>query len=98
MPVEPTRVLPHWTEELRSRYLRGEASQFVLHGNVNDLVLSGDRFIRMSDFLSEVLLAPSKDIVIQYNLATGVRFAKKRAELANLETLVIERDADKILP
>jgi SpoVK/Ycf46/Vps4 family AAA+-type ATPase len=98
MPAEPTRVLPHWTEELRSRYLRGEASQFVLHGNVNDLVLSGDRFIRMSDFLSEVLLAPSKDIVIQYNLATGVRFAKKHAKLANLETLVVERDADKILP
>ena len=27
-----------WAEELRRRYLRGEASQFVLHGNVFDLV------------------------------------------------------------
>ena len=28
---------PPWAEELRRRYLAGEASQFVLHGNVFDL-------------------------------------------------------------
>src|SRR5258708_32243151 len=98
MPEEATRVLAHWTEELRSRYLRGEASQFVLHGNVTDLVVSGDRFIRMSDFLSEVLLAPSKDVVIQYNVATGVRFSKKRANVPGLDDLLALREADKILP
>ena len=31
--------LPKWADELRRRYLRGEASQFVLHGNVHDLIL-----------------------------------------------------------
>src|SRR6266540_500861 len=98
MPPAQERVLPQWTEELKRRYLRGEALQFVLHGNVNDLVLSGGRFIRMSDFLSEVLLSPSKDVVIQYNVGTGVRFAKKRADVPDLDALIVERDADKILP
>ncbi len=98
MPAARERVLPQWTEELKRRYLRGEALQFVLHGNVNDLVLSGGKFIRMSDFLSEVLLSPSKDVVIQYNVATGVRFAKKRTEIAQLEALLVERETDKILP
>ena len=95
---ENERVFPPWTEELKRRYLRGEALQFVLHGNVTDLVLSGGRFIRMSDFLSEVLLAPSKDVVIKYNVATGVKFAKKKADIVGVEELLLLRDADKILP
>src|SRR5882724_2296460 len=98
MPDQEERTLPPWTEELKHRYLRGEALQFVLHGNVTDLVVSGDRFIRMSDFLSEVLLAPSKDVVIQYNVATGVRFSKKRANVPGLDELLVMREAEKILP
>src|SRR6266700_536913 len=98
MTENQERVFPPWTEELKHRYLRGEAHQFVLHGNVTDLVVSGDRFIRMSDFLSEVLLAPSKDVVIQYNVATGVRFAKKRATVPRIDELLVLREADKILP
>ena len=92
------RVLPRWTEELRRRYLRGEASQFILHGNVNDLMLSGGKFIRFGDFLSEVLLAPSKDVVVKYDVATGVRFAKKIGEVPDLDLLLTLRDADKVLP
>ena len=92
------RVLPRWTEELRRRYLRGEASQFILHGNVNDLMLSGGKFIRFGDFLSEVLLSPSKDVVVKYDLATGIRFAKKKGEVPDLDLLLSLRDADKILP
>jgi transitional endoplasmic reticulum ATPase len=92
------RVLPRWTEELRRRYLRGEASQFILHGNVNDLLLSGGKFTRFGDFLSEVLLSPSKDVVIKYDLATGVRFTKKKGDIPDLDLLLSLRDADKILP
>src|SRR5260221_12270650 len=98
MPDTREHVLPPWTEELKDRYLRGEALQFVLHGNVTDLVLSGGRFIRMSDFLSEVLLAPSKDIVLQYNVATGVRFSKLKKDVPGADELRTMHDADKILP
>ena len=97
-PDDRERVLPRWTEELRRRYLRGEASQFILHGNVNDLMLSGGKFIRFGDFLSEVLLAPSKDVVVKYDVATGVRFAKKKGEVPDLDLLLQVRDADKVLP
>ena len=96
--AESTRVLPQWTEDLKRRYLRGEASQFVLHGNVNDLVLSGGKFVRLRRFLSDVLLTPTKDVVIQYNLATGVRFAKKRPDVPDLDDLLLERSAERILP
>jgi AAA+ superfamily predicted ATPase len=93
-----TRALPPWTEELRRRYLRGEASQFVLHGNVSDLVLSQGRFTRLTDFLSEVLLGPAKDVVIQYNVATGIRYAKRRATAFDLDKLLPLRGPEEILP
>jgi hypothetical protein len=95
---EEERALPRWTSELRARYLRGEASQFILHGNVNDLMLSGGKFIRFGDFLSEVLLSPSKDVVVKYDLATGVRFAKKKSDVPDLDLLLSLRDTDKVLP
>jgi transitional endoplasmic reticulum ATPase len=35
------RVLPSWAEEIKRTYLRGEASVFIVHGNVYDQVLHG---------------------------------------------------------
>ena len=32
-PPALPRALPPWAEDLRRRYLRGEASMFLLHGN-----------------------------------------------------------------
>src|SRR5882724_2558465 len=93
----PMRPLPPWTEDLRRRYLRGEASQFVLHGNVSDLVLSQGRFVRMSDFLCEVLLSPAKDVVVQYNVATGVRFAKRSGPAGSARAAVAPFDLDRLL-
>ena len=36
-PMKREPVLPAWTEELKLRYLAGEASMFLLHGNVRDV-------------------------------------------------------------
>jgi ATP-dependent 26S proteasome regulatory subunit len=90
--------LPAWTEELRRRYLAGEAVQFVLHGNVNDVVVVGDEFVRLSDFLCRVVLAPSKQVVVHYNVAIGVRFEKKRAEVPDLDVLALARSPEQVLP
>ena len=76
------RILPHWADDLRRRYLRGEASIFVLHGNVYDVVMSGGRTLTLTEFLGNVLLKDSKEIVAVYNVATGVRFLKQPAGLA----------------
>src|SRR5712671_3789925 len=70
------RVLPAWAEDLRRRYVRGEASMFVLHGNVFDAVVH-DGLRSLSAFLTDVLLSETKDTVVSYNVATGGRFAKR---------------------
>lgn len=90
-------VLPSWAEELRRRYLRGEASVFVLHGNVHDVVLDGDNLVSIADFITHSAME-KKDIVIRYNLSTGCRFTKKAGKIENAEALLLERSPDKVLP
>ncbi len=94
----PEQPFPAFCEELKRRYLKGEASQFVLHGNVHDLILWDGAFYGLVEFLGKVLLAPSKDVIVQYNVSSGVRFLKKTAEVENLDELLLEKRADKVLP
>jgi SpoVK/Ycf46/Vps4 family AAA+-type ATPase len=88
--------LPNWAEDLRRRYLRGEASMFVLHGNVYDVVLYQKRMMGLTEFLSDVLLKESKDTIAVYNVATGVRFSKRAKDVTNLEDLLLTREKDKV--
>ncbi|MEE2900870.1 MAG: AAA family ATPase [Myxococcota bacterium] len=94
--VMETPELPAWAEEIRSIYLRGESSVFVLHGNVFDDIQHGDRFLPLTEFLSEVLLG-AKEIIAQFNPATGVRFRKKEKFVENLDQLIGVQDVDKAL-
>jgi SpoVK/Ycf46/Vps4 family AAA+-type ATPase len=96
--TETSAVLPTWAEELRRRYLKGEASQFVLHGNVHDLVLFGGKLLQINEFLSQALLVPKKDVVVHYDLSSGVRFAKKKGTVDGLDDLLLQKSADKVLP
>lgn len=82
-----TKTLPAWAEELRRRYLRSEAAMFVLHGNVFDAVVDGKALLPLTTFLSDVLLKENKETIAVYNLATGVRFAKKPKETAYADQL-----------
>src|SRR5262245_51795908 len=96
--LAPSENLPGWAKELRRRYLRGEASQFVLHGNGHDLVLYQGKLYTLSEMLSEVLLARSKDTVALYNLSTGVKFTKRKMKLDGYEDLVLTKEPAKVLP
>ena len=91
-----TRELPSWAEEIRSIYLRGESSVFVLHGNVFDLILHNGQMVPLADFLSEALLG-AKEVICQYNPATGVRFRKKERFLENIDNVLGVKDVDKAL-
>ncbi len=104
--TKPAR-LPIWADEIRRRYLRGEASQFVLYGNVHDLVLDDpdgatdkrspdERLLSLSDFLGKVLLE-KKSLVILYNVSTGVRFSKGKIP-AGFEDLLLTKEPAKVLP
>jgi len=90
--------LPAWAQELKQRYLRGESSQFVLHGNVHDLVLFNGQLLGIADFLSKELFAKSKDTVLLYNVSTGVRFTKRKIDLKGIEEIFLAREPAKILP
>jgi AAA+ superfamily predicted ATPase len=89
-------ILPKWAEELRSRYLRGEASIFVLHGNVYDAVISDGRIVTLTEFLGEVLLDQSKETIAVYNVASGIRFLK-RATSISIDDALLSGDKPRVL-
>ncbi len=92
------RALPGWAEDLRRRYLRGEASMFVLHGNVYDVVVHGQATSSLVDFLGDVLLKESRETIAVYNLATGARFTKRAATEPAADDLLLATQKDKVLP
>ena len=63
-----SRILPAWADELRRRYLRGESSIFVLHGNVYDAVVHDGEVVTLTEFLGKVLLEQSKQTIARYGL------------------------------
>ncbi|HVF22758.1 MAG TPA: ATP-binding protein [Pyrinomonadaceae bacterium] len=94
--MSETRTLPAWAEDLRRRYLRGEASMFVLHGNVYDVVLCNQKMMGLTEFLTDVLLKDSKDTIAVYNVATGTRFAKHAQGATGVEDLLLATDKSRI--
>ncbi|MBI3179678.1 MAG: hypothetical protein HYZ27_08440, partial [Deltaproteobacteria bacterium] len=68
--------LPGWVRELSHAYVSGTTCQFVLHGNVYDLVRSptgGDsRYIPLADFLSNQIFG-KWNLVLLYDLSRGLR-------------------------
>ena len=90
------RTLPAWAEDLRRRYLRGEASMFVLHGNVYDVVLCNDKMMALTEFLTDVLLKDSKETIAVYNVATGTRFSKHEPGTMGVDELLLATDKSRI--
>src|SRR3954470_12205758 len=93
----PEKTLPAWAEDLRRRYVRGEASVFVLHGNVYDAVISGGETLSITEFLGNVLLRDTKETVAVYNVATGVRFLKRAKGVDHLDDLLLPEDKTRAL-
>ncbi|MEO6325145.1 MAG: ATP-binding protein, partial [Thermoanaerobaculia bacterium] len=91
-----SRLLPAWAEELRRRYLRGESTMFLLHGNVYDGVIDSGRMLSLAEFLTDVLLKESKETIALYNAATGVRFVKRSADVGPIEDYLLSQGKEKI--
>lgn len=71
MPPQPN--FPSWANQLRNKYMVGEASVFVLYQNVFDHVLCGDTTYGLTDFLHEQLLYENKSFVAEVSLDRGLR-------------------------
>ncbi|MCA9494289.1 MAG: AAA family ATPase, partial [Myxococcales bacterium] len=74
-------TLPSWADELRGRYLAGESSIFLLHGNVRDLHGWRDdkgelQWLDLRDFL-ERFLERTREVVAYYNVSQGLQFSNK---------------------
>lgn len=89
----PASGLPRWAEDLRRRYLSGEATLFLIHGNVHDLVRSPDdanQYLPLRDFLSR-FLARSKEVVAFFNQSEGLKFPDSRSQDLFVRTLNASR-------
>jgi SpoVK/Ycf46/Vps4 family AAA+-type ATPase len=68
---------PDWAQEFAQKYLSRTINQFILHGNVHDLVpLRRNKqtdFIRLKSFLSEEFFG-ARDYVIFYDRSSGIYF------------------------
>ncbi len=92
-----TKKLPTWAEDLRKRYLRGESSMFILHGNVFDVVLNGGKMLGLTEFLTDVLLKDSRESIVAYNLSSGARFPKRTETFPDWQSIAVESDKAKVL-
>jgi hypothetical protein len=74
-----TLALPPWAADLVVQYESQAASQFILHGNVQDRFVlplaSGPELGSLSEFLLKALM-PRFDVVLSYDLGNGIRVDK----------------------
>ncbi|MFN0086611.1 MAG: ATP-binding protein [Blastocatellia bacterium] len=69
--ASPDRI-PEWAAELSRKYRAGEASHFLLHHNIYDLIRSRQGYVSLLSFLQHELLG-NKQIVL-YNRSEGITF------------------------
>jgi SpoVK/Ycf46/Vps4 family AAA+-type ATPase len=86
---------PKWSREFARKYLSRTINQFILHGNVQDLVPlkeeEGTKFNRLKSFLSEEFFG-SRDYVIFYDRASGIYFRDKESQ-ADFNQAIAGRDS-----
>ncbi len=80
--IAPRKVLAHWAETLRQKYLAGEASTFVLYRNVFDNFLVGDTLHNLQSFLVTELFKDTKKQVCEVSLERGIRQLGGKADSA----------------
>ncbi len=95
--MSDTKMLPTWAEDLRKRYLRGESSMFILHGNVFDVVMNDGKMLGLTEFLTGVLLKESRENIVVYNLSSGASFPRKSENFADWQSIAVESDKAKVL-
>ena len=79
-----TSHYPDWAKEFARKYFTKTITQFILYGNVRDLVPSEDAegnktWGSLHDFLVEELFA-ARDIVLFYDRSSGIHFSDKSSQ------------------
>lgn len=71
--------LPAWASQMRDLFRSGSSAQFIVHGNVFDVVPSGDRLLTLPQFLDETMFG-AYDVVLRYDRSRGVRATRGAAD------------------
>jgi hypothetical protein len=70
------KELPVWAEEMRDLFKSGSVSQFLLHGNVFDTVITSGvpetRLLSLGAFLDEVMFE-KYEVILHYDRGKGIR-------------------------
>jgi AAA+ superfamily predicted ATPase len=75
---------PKWARDFARRYFTKTVTQFIVHGNVRDLVPirenDEDNFVALREFLGDDLFA-ARDVVVYYDRSSGLHFADKASQV-----------------
>ena len=79
-----TAHFPGWAKEFARRYFTKTLTQFILYGNVRDLVPTLDddgrpTYVSLREFLRSELFA-ARDIVLFYDRSSGIHFADQASQ------------------
>ncbi len=81
-----TPELPSWAAEMRDLFKSGSVAQFVVHGNIFDVVpaagQTGPRLLSLKSFLEEVMF-DKYDMVLQYDRGKGIRATRGAEDWAD---------------
>ena len=71
--------LPAWAEQMRDLFRSGSVAQFLIHGNIFDVVPveqpEGRRLLSLKAFLKDIMFE-SYDVVLEYDRGRGIRLTK----------------------
>lgn len=78
-------TLPPWAEEMRELFRSGSVSQFLLHGNVFDVVQMHEgeagKLLPLGAFLDDVMF-DAWDVVLHYDRSRGIRASRGGEDFA----------------
>lgn len=79
-----TSHYPEWAKEYARKYFTKTLTQFILYGNVRDLVPTEDEngnpvYVSLHEFLVQELFA-ARDIVLFYDRSSGIHFADSASQ------------------
>ena len=68
-------TLPPWAKEMRDLFRSGSVAQFIIHGNIFDVVPTGGKLYPLKKFMEDVMFE-GYEVVLTYDRGRGIRAAK----------------------
>jgi SpoVK/Ycf46/Vps4 family AAA+-type ATPase len=80
--LDEIEQLPGWAARMARKYYAGEASHFLVHSNIYDLVRAGSEYMSVLNYLQRELVGTKH--LVTYNRSEGIKFGSSEAERAFL--------------